>query len=176
MVNEVDYSKYNFNLSRKKMLIHFIPLLFCNAIAYFMIMEADKLADIDLFSPDPYAYWICGWVIFVIFGLILLPLWIKNLINPRKLLYLNEKGFWHKVYGFIEWENLAEVAHVEVSNISMIEFTLKNPDEVLAKLSSAQKMFLNGAVALNGTVFTIPLSAIDVKPNELVQVMTKHIS
>lgn len=135
----IQFEVYN---TRYSYLIIFLVALIFTVISVFFILEANSFArfcTVRFCSNDPYFYWIIGWILLLVFGFVGLPISVLTIIHPKKVFWADENGFWNEKYGYIEWSELTDV---ELVNSCVLNFMVKNPENLYKKLPFFEKLFI----------------------------------
>lgn len=175
MIDGLDYKKYDIYLSRKKILGFILCVLFFTILSVWFIMQANYLAGSCSSagcSNDPYFYWIVGWLGFIFFGILGLPVLILGAVHPMKFFGADENGFWTRTYGYIEWSNLESV---KIGSLNILLFNVKNPDMVLDKLPFYSKFFMNLSKTISNAGFSTSFACTDIDINSIYNLMVQHI-
>lgn len=176
MFDGLEYEKYNIYLNKKKLLGFILVTLIFTILSVCFIMQANYFASSCSSvscSNDPYFYWIVGWLGFIFFGLIGLPVLSLCAVHPMKFFLADENGFWTKAYGYIEWSNLESV---KLGTSGILLFNVKNPDIVLNKLPFYSKFFMNLSKICSNACFSISFSLTDADINNIYKLMADHIN
>lgn len=101
---------------------------------------------------NPFMYSLLGKILLIYFSLCIL-FFVGMMIKPDCLFYVTDEGFWCKHYGFIEWNNIADLSIRNVGFETVIWFQVKDITKtkmpILTKFSRPYRM-RNFYISLTG--------------------------
>jgi hypothetical protein len=138
---------------RTPLVLYIIGSILLLCLGYFYMSNAIELSDQcnpirGCCFENPELYYVFGKGLIAYFGLCVFAFtWM--LINPYRLFYLNDEGFWTKDYGFIKWENVSKLYMDNMAYQTVIFFGVKNSKNIkMTFLKKIMSNFKNGDLSI----------------------------
>lgn len=173
---------YEIYQKRKYLALCLAGCLMFVVIALFFIFNTDFLTQYCQQNPfklcprNPFSYYFIGGISFFFFGILCLgfsPL-IPDLIKPRKIFHMNDKGFYSDLCGFVEWKAVSNLSLFEFSSSKFICFDSEYYDDILSKLSTCSRILQKINKPFIGYDFYISFSGSGVNVEEVFKEMRKY--
>ena len=161
---------------RSSLIMYIVGSLFIMTIAAIYMNFADVFSmecSMQEFRgccfENPIFYAVLGKGLLTYFGFCI-AVFTFMLVRPYCLFYLNDEGFWAQDYGFVRWENVADIGLKNIACQTVISFSVKNKDEL--KVPFMTKIFK----FFNRGDYYIELSSSYNEVNEVLKMMKSYVS